>query len=162
IRARSRGARACAAAAHAAIGKGEGDAVMDPMGPMGPMGNDGAGHARDPHAGQRVVRVGPKPANARLAMILVHGRGASAEDILTVAAELDLADVSYIAPQAGGNTWYPYSFLAPIPQNEPGISSGLGVVSGLVESLRGEGVEPERIALLGFSQGACLSLEFAA
>jgi len=95
-------------------------------------------------------------------MILIHGRGASAEDILTIAAELDLADVSYIAPQAGGNTWYPYSFLAPIPQNEPGISSGLGVISGLVESLRGEGVEPERIALLGFSQGACLSLEFAA
>jgi predicted esterase len=120
------------------------------------------GSARDPHAGQRVLRAGPKPANARLALICVHGRGASAEDILSLAAELDFHDIAYIAPQAGGNTWYPYSFLAPIAQNEPGISSGLGVLSRLIESLREEGVESERIALLGFSQGACLSLEFAA
>ena len=118
--------------------------------------------AADPHAGQPVFAAGPKPANVRLAMICVHGRGASAGDILALAGELDLRDIAFMAPQAGGNTWYPYSFLAPMPQNEPGITSGLGVLSRLIESLRGDGLPPERIALLGFSQGACLSLEYAA
>lgn len=117
---------------------------------------------RDPHAGQPVLTKGPKPADARLTMILVHGRGASAEDILGLALELGLEDVAFVAPQAGGNTWYPYSFLAPIAQNEPGISSAFGVLSGLIDSLRGQGVDSKRIALLGFSQGACLTLEYAA
>ena len=67
-----------------------------------------------------------------------------------------------MAPQAAGHTWYPYSFLAPIEQNEPGISSGLGVLAGLVEDLGRAGVPASRVGVLGFSQGACLSLEFAA
>ena len=116
----------------------------------------------DPHRGQTVLVDGPKPADARLTLILVHGRGASAEDILGLARELRLTDVSYVAPQAAGHTWYPYSFLSPIPQNEPGISSGLGVLARLVDGLGQQGIGPERIGLLGFSQGACLSLEFAA
>jgi predicted esterase len=117
---------------------------------------------RDPHAGQPVLTEGPEPANARLTMILVHGRGASAEDILTLALQLGLDDVAYLAPRAAGNTWYPSSFLAPIAQNEPGLSSAFGVLSRLIDSLRDQGVDAQRIALLGFSQGACLSLEYAA
>ena len=95
-------------------------------------------------------------------MIVVHGRGASAEDILTLALELGLEDIAYVAPQAHGNTWYPYSFLAPIAQNEPGISSAFGVLSRLIDSLHDHSVDSQRIAFLGFSQGACLTLEYAA
>src|SRR5215212_7766289 len=109
-------------------------------------------NARDPHAGQPVLTNGPKPAGARLTMILVHGRGASADDILGLALELGLEDVAYVAPQAGGNTWYPYSFLAPMAHNEPGISSAFRVLSGLIDSLHDQGVDSQRIALLGFSQ----------
>jgi predicted esterase len=118
--------------------------------------------SNDPHAGQPVLRLGPAPRDARLALICVHGRGASAEDILGLAAELQLPDVVCLAPEAAGHTWYPYSFLSPIPQNEPGITSGLRVIAGLVDALGTEGIAPDRIGLLGFSQGACLSLEFAA
>ena len=95
-------------------------------------------------------------------MILLHGRGASAEDILGLALELGLEDVAYLAPQANGNTWYPYSFLAPIAQNEPGISSAFGVLSRLIDALHDQSLDAERIAFLGFSQGACLTLEYAA
>jgi predicted esterase len=116
----------------------------------------------DPHAGQRVLRRGPAPGEARLSAILVHGRGASAEDILSLAHEFGVDDVAYLAPQAAGNTWYPYSFLSPIEQNEPWLTSALGVVGNLVQMLAGQSVGPERIAILGFSQGACLTLEFAA
>jgi predicted esterase len=92
----------------------------------------------------------------------VHGRGASAEDILGLAQEFAARDVAYLAPQAAGSTWYPYSFLQPVTQNEPGITSGLAKIASIVESLAQQGVTPERIVLLGFSQGACLSLEYAA
>jgi len=95
-------------------------------------------------------------------MIVVHGRGASAEDILALTDEFEPNDIAYIAPQAAGSTWYPYSFLAPIAQNEPGISSALGVISRLIDGLNHGGVDSNRIGLLGFSQGACLALEFAA
>ncbi len=117
---------------------------------------------QDPHAGQPVLQRGPALADARLVAILVHGRGASAEDILSLTYELQVKDVAYLAPQAAGRTWYPYSFLSPIEQNEPGITSGLRVLSGLIEQAEKEGVPPSRIVLMGFSQGACLSLEFAA
>lgn len=117
---------------------------------------------QDPHSGQPVLTLGPRPENARIAMILAHGRGASAEDILGLAAELHLDDVAFLAPQAAGHTWYPYSFLTPMEKNEPGLSSGLGVLDRLVASLGKQGLPPERIGFLGFSQGACLSLEYAA
>jgi hypothetical protein len=101
--------------------------------------------------------MGPKPDQARLAMILVHGRGASAEDIMGLAREFRQTDVAYLAPQAAGNTWYPYSFLTPMEKNEPALSSALGVLKGLVSTLGEQGVPAERVGLLGFSQGACLS-----
>ena len=70
--------------------------------------------------------------------------------------------MSYVAPQAAGNTWYPYSFLEAIAQNEPGITSGLGVIARLVAAFGEDGIPPNRVAIMGFSQGACLSLEYAA
>lgn len=117
---------------------------------------------QDPHAGQQVLRRGPSLTEARLVGIAVHGRGAPAADILGLAEELDVPDVAWLAPQAAGLTWYPYSFLSPIPQNEPGITSGLGVLARLVEEAARAGVPASRVLLMGFSQGACLALEFAA
>jgi predicted esterase len=116
----------------------------------------------NPHAGQPVLKMGPRPDQARVAIILVHGRGGSAEDIMGLAREFRQTDVAYLAPQAAGNTWYPYSFLTPMEKNEPALSSALGVLKGLVSTLGEQGVPAERVGLLGFSQGACLSLEFAA
>ena len=116
----------------------------------------------DPHASQPVLRRGPQPADARITIVCVHGRGASAEDILGLAGELRLADVAYLAPQAAGNTWYPYSFLTPTEKNEPFLSSALHVLEQTLDSLAQQGVARDRVALMGFSQGACLSLEFAA
>lgn len=116
----------------------------------------------DPHAGQAVVQAGAPLAAARAAMILVHGRGASAEFILTLAGELAFPDMTYLAPQAADYTWYPYSFLAPLAANEPGLSSGLGVLAALVAQMEAGGISAETIFLAGFSQGACLTLEFVA
>ena len=117
---------------------------------------------QDPHAGQPVLQGGPPVSEARLVAILIHGRGASAEDILSLSQQLRATDVAYLAPQAAGHSWYPYSFLSPIERNEPGISSGLGTIARLIDEVGVQGVSPERVVLLGFSQGACLSLEFAA
>ena len=116
----------------------------------------------DPHAAQPVLRYGVEPAAARLVVVCVHGRGASAEDILGLAAELGTRDVAYLAPQAAGHTWYPYSFLAPMHDNEPGLSSALGLLARLVGDLEKQHIGAERIGMLGFSQGGCLMLEFAA
>ena len=116
----------------------------------------------DPHAGQPVLRRGPPPAQARLAVILVHGRGDSAAGILGLADEFEARDVAWLAPDAAGHTWYPYSFLAPMDQNQPGLASGLGVIGALVRGLEQEGLAPDRVVLMGFSQGACLAQEFAA
>jgi len=117
---------------------------------------------RHPHAGQPIRRQGPAAAQARIAVILVHGRGDSASGILTLADTLDLPDVTWLAPQASGQTWYPYSFLAPMERNQPGIDSGLLVLEDLVAMLVAEGIDHSRLALMGFSQGACLAQEFAA
>jgi predicted esterase len=95
-------------------------------------------------------------------MVMAHGRGATAESILELARELWHPDLACVAPQAAGNTWYPYSFLAPLGRNEPGLSSGLARLGEVLDLLRSEGIAPERTLLLGFSQGACLTLEFAA
>ena len=121
--------------------------------------------SRDPHRGQPVATAGRPLAGADAAMaavIMVHGRGATAESILTLADELGRPDLAYLAPQAHGHAWYPYSFLAPCEQNEPGLSSALAVLGDLVERVGAAGIPPERTVLLGFSQGACLALEFAA
>ena len=116
----------------------------------------------DPHAAQPVLHMGPKPDQARLTTILIHGRGASADDVLSLAREFRTSDVAYLAPQAANNTWYPYSFLTAIPQNEPYLSSALATIARLVGKLNDSSIPTERIAILGFSQGACLTLEFAA
>jgi phospholipase/carboxylesterase len=115
-----------------------------------------------PHDDQPVRIAGVPLERARAGAILVHGRGADARDILGLVSKIDPGDVAYAAPEAAGHTWYPYSFLAPAEQNEPGISSGLRVLHGLVARLEAAAIPPERILLLGFSQGACLALEYAA
>ena len=117
---------------------------------------------RDPHAGQPVLMAGADIASARAAMIMIHGRGASASDILSLSEAFGREGVTYIAPEAAGHTWYPYPFLAPVERNEPGRSSALAVIGSLVGILGDRGLPPERVAILGFSQGACLALEFAA
>lgn len=93
-------------------------------------------------------------------LILVHGRGGSAEDILSLANHLNVKDFTLLAPQATNNTWYPYSFLAPPAENEPWLSSALNVLKEMVQDLNSKGVPSEQIYFLGFSQGACLTLEF--
>ena len=116
----------------------------------------------DPHAGQPVLMAGADIASARAAMVMIHGRGASASDILSLSEVFGRDGVTYIAPEAAGHTWYPYPFLAPVGRNEPGRSSALGVIAALLAILGERGLPPERVAILGFSQGACLALEFAA
>jgi predicted esterase len=115
-----------------------------------------------PHGAARILRVGPDPREAGRALVMVHGRGASAESIAALVPQLAAGSFAVVAPQASGNTWYPLSFLAPIGDNEPGITSGIALLDSLVAQLVGDGLGAERIAILGFSQGACLSLEFAA
>jgi len=117
---------------------------------------------KSPHQGQPVLTAGRPLDQAKAAMIMIHQRGGSARGILTLASELPHPDLAYLAPQAAGNTWYPLSFLAPIGLNEPGLSSGLAAIGDLFERLSKDGIPPERVLLLGFSQGACLALEFAA
>ncbi len=95
-------------------------------------------------------------------MVMIHGRGATAESILSLVQAVDTPGFAYLAPQAAGNTWYPNSFLAPIESNEPGISSGLAAIHDLMKRINAAAIPPERTMLLGFSQGACLSLEYAA
>jgi predicted esterase len=115
-----------------------------------------------PHQIEDAIAGGAPFAQAKAAMILVHGRGATAESMLPLADTFGRGDIAYVAPQASANTWYPYTFMAPIAINEPWLSSALSVLGALVERLGAEGFPPERIGLLGFSQGACLATEFAA
>ena len=115
-----------------------------------------------PHQGQPVKLIGTPLKQARAVMVMVHGRGATADSILTLVPELDRDGFAYLAPQASGNTWYPNSFLTPIPGNEPGISSGMQAMRDVLEQVEAAGISAERTMLLGFSQGACLTLEFTA
>ena len=115
-----------------------------------------------PHQGQKLLQKGPKLSDAKAALILIHGRGSAAEEIMSLAGYFQFDGMTFLAPQAAGNTWYPLSFLAPVHQNEPGISSGIIVIKNLIEELENKGIAKNRIFLAGFSQGACLSLEFGA
>ena len=115
-----------------------------------------------PHQDRPVRMAGAPLESARALVLLVHGRGASAESMLALAAELDRPEVAFAAPQASGFTWYPQSFLAPIDSNEPGLSSGLDALGEVLEAASRAGVPAERQILLGFSQGACLASEYAA
>jgi phospholipase/carboxylesterase len=110
---------------------------------------------------KKVFTAGKKISEAKKALIMIHGRNAFAEDILSLSGYFSLNDYALIAPQAENNTWYPYSFLTPVKQNEPWLSSALNVLSEIVLDINEDGINSERIYFLGFSQGACLMLEFA-
>ncbi len=116
----------------------------------------------DPHAAGAVLQAGVPLAEAATVIVLLHGRGGSAEDILQLGSALRLPRVAYLAPQAAGSTWYPQSFLAPRSANEPYLSSALAKVASVVRSAEQAGFERSRIAIAGFSQGSCLATEFVA
>jgi phospholipase/carboxylesterase len=115
-----------------------------------------------PHTSDEVLQRGEPLRTAKSALVLLHGRGGSAEDIISLGAAFALSQVALLAPQAADHTWYPNSFLAPIPSNEPWLSSAVQLVTSIVEGCIRAGVPPERVALLGFSQGACLACEVVA
>lgn len=109
-----------------------------------------------------VRRAGAPLAGARAAAVMLHGRGASAESILSLADAFAADGVAYVAPQAPGGSWYPFSFLSPFEQNEPQLTRALATIDGVVRDLIASGLTRDRIVLTGFSQGACLALEYAA
>jgi len=119
-------------------------------------------NTQDPHAGQPVLTTGPKLETANAAIIMIHGRGASAQSILSLYEEFALDKVAALAPQAANSTWYPYSFLSPIEANQPYLDSALKKIDTIVTDLLSRGLPSNRIALLGFSQGACLTSEYIA
>ena len=114
------------------------------------------------HAGQPLATAGPSSDRATLAMVMLHGRGADPGDMIGLHAHFVLPDVAALAPAAAGRSWWPDSFLAPLVVNKAGLDSGLSVVADLLDRLGRAGIGPERTALVGFSQGACLALEAAA
>jgi len=116
----------------------------------------------DPHGSGRILRTDLALEEARGAMILLHGRGASADDIMQLGQAIAPPGVSLMAPEAANHTWYPYSFLAPLSQNEPWVSSAMRLIFGLVEKCNSAGIPSERVAIAGCSQGACLASEFVA
>jgi predicted esterase len=116
----------------------------------------------DPHGEQPVMMRGASIADARTAIILLHGRGGAAEDIIDLGEKLGDARTALIAPQAAQHTWYPNSFLAPLAQNEPWLSSAIAKVGACVGQCLEAGLGRERVAIAGFSQGACLATEFVA
>jgi phospholipase/carboxylesterase len=109
---------------------------------------------------KQIVQAGKKLEQAKKALIMLHGRGGSAEDILSVAEYLSVKDLALLAPNATNNTWYPYSFMAKPSENEPWLSSALSLLKELVKDINAAGISNEKIYFLGFSQGACLTLEF--
>ena len=111
---------------------------------------------------KNIIAAGQDLQKAEKALILVHGRGGDAKDILFLADELAVSDFALLAPQASGNTWYPYSFMAPQAQNEPYLSSALDTLHKLVADINAAGISKDNIYFLGFSQGACLTLEYVA
>jgi len=115
-----------------------------------------------PHQGQQLLTAGTSLDDADAAMVLVHGRGASARSIIQMGGQFHSEGLALLAPQAAGNTWYPNSFLAPVEQNEPGRSSGLGAVTDAVAAANEAGIATENVIVGGFSQGACLATEFVA
>ncbi|HEY1201792.1 MAG TPA: dienelactone hydrolase family protein [Niastella sp.] len=109
---------------------------------------------------KQIIRTGKQTGEATKALVMLHGRGGSAEDILGLATYLPVKDFALFAPQATNNTWYPYSFLAAPKDNEPYLSGALALVKDTVAEVEASGIKPENIYFLGFSQGACLTLEF--
>ena len=129
---------------------------------LAPGSGEHSASVMEPHQVQPLVLAGEPPESARAAMVMLHGRGATAQDILTLTADLHRPGFVYLAPQAAGNTWYPNSFLAPVASNEPDLSSAFAAITSLLDQLARIGIPAERTIILGFSQGACLSLEYVA
>ena len=115
-----------------------------------------------PHQDQPLVTAGAPLDAAEAALVLVHGRGATAQSIVQMADEFHQHGVTYFAPQAARNTWYPNAFTAPVESNEPGRSSGLQAIDNAVTEANDAGIPTERVMILGFSQGACLASEYVA
>ncbi len=116
-----------------------------------------------PHQPTQIAKGGVPASEADAAMIMIHGRGATAPSIIQLANEFDTdKKLTLRAPQASGHTWYPFSFLAPTEKNEPGLSSGLQKIYDIIQELKADGFTEDKIYLLGFSQGACLASEFVA
>lgn len=113
-----------------------------------------------PHAASPVYAAGTKLEDASAALILLHGRGATAEDILSLSAHLDYPGVAYLAPQAEGYTWYPNRFIFPVERNEPHLSAALKKIDDLVAQVEARGIPAGRVFFGGFSQGACLASEY--
>ena len=116
----------------------------------------------DLHDPAQVVTAGTRLGQARGAAILMHGRGASARDMIALATHMAPPGIAVLAPQATGNSWYPYPFTAALASNEPKLSSALEVIATIVAALGDAGLQPDRVAIGGFSQGACLATEFVA
>jgi phospholipase/carboxylesterase len=111
---------------------------------------------------KNIVTAGKPLKEAAKSLIMIHGRGADAHDILSLAAHLNVAGFALLAPQATNSTWYPHSFLVPAEQNQPWLGSALVLIKDLVQDINNQGIITENIYILGFSQGACLALEFTA
>lgn len=115
-----------------------------------------------PHSNQPLFYAGAAIKEANTAMVLIHGRGASAQGMLDLARVLQKEQMAYVAPQAANGSWYPYRFIAEISQNEPYLSSGLQLIADTLVQLDAAGIPAERVVLGGFSQGACLASEYVA
>lgn len=112
---------------------------------------------------KQIITAGAAVGQAKMALIMIHGRGASANSILSLADHLSLPeDMAIIAPQATKHSWYPYSFMVPVENNEPALSSALALINEIVDDLAKQGIDRKNIYFLGFSQGACLTLEYVA
>src|SRR6476469_9862596 len=109
---------------------------------------------------KKIFTAGKPISEAKKVLIMIHGRGAFAEDILSLGGYFSLNDYALLAPQATNNTWYPFSFLAPVQQNEPWLSSALNVLNEVVSDINKDDITSDNIYFLGFSQGACLTLEY--
>ena len=109
---------------------------------------------------KNIVTAGLPVENAKSALIMIHGRGASAESMVPLSSYLDTRDMAVFAPQASRHSWYPTSFIAPVEENQPALDSALEIIHGLVQDIIKAGIPAEQIYFLGFSQGACLTLEY--
>jgi predicted esterase len=114
------------------------------------------------HEDQPLLQEGPELCDAAGLLILLHGEGSTATDIMTLAPQFKHEGLAFAAPQADGKSWFPYSFLVPVQQNQPGIQSAMTIIRSLVTEADLLGVPRGKVMILGFSQGACLALEFAA
>lgn len=121
-----------------------------------------SGMSTDTRGGQPVESAGPAPEQAEAVLVLLHGRGGTAASILSLYDQFQSPTLAAIAPQAAESSWYPHSFLAPLSSNQPFLDSAIRWLESIVAGLIGQGIPSNRIALLGFSQGACLALEFIA